>query len=326
VRWYISLLAVIAVVLGGLVAVPVRPAEASGNGLSLLPDLGLPDQFGFAVADVDQVRGKLAAATGTQFTPVRSSTATVVFPEAGQVKSIRLEQTRSVRGGPFVELIEASPAIGPLAPDELYGTFYMSYSVKNIWVSSIKPLLAGLKLVAFKGDDFAFFRAKGGVLVRLIDEDLVPEGGVNQPQAPIDLGAPPAVAIAGCDQAGLRDQLGAAFGVAWRDPFPITLPYEFAADPGNTHLHDSTLFISQPGPPFLALEANLHAPPEYHCTPTETPVHLDFLVEDVDASGAQASAAGFPWIARVPGLTSFHGGDGVYFEIAHVSFLEAVLG
>lgn len=317
-----------------LALVALLPGQAAAKQLTHsgttsfgIPGLGLPDHFGFAVADVHAVRGKLAAATGTQFSPVTTSTKNVLFVSPPQLKQIHLKQTRSVRGGPFIEIVQASQALGPWAANASSATFFLSYAVDHVLLSSVKLAQAGMTPVALSGDDFAFWKGSGGVLVRLIDKDLVPAtGGVNQSQAPIDLGAPAAVAIAPCNQAALKAQLGTALSLDWRAPFAVTLPYEYAADPGVTHVHDTTLDISVLGPPFVTLDEALHAPQEYWCTPTTTPVHIIFLAANVPVAAQQVLDAGMPWIARAPGLTSFHGTQGVFIEVVDASFLSAVIG
>jgi hypothetical protein len=313
-------LAALAVMSTALLA--AAPSTASATPSLAVAELGLPDSVGYAVNDASAVRKQLAAATGNQFTPLTTSIAPVVLPQSGDLKLIKLTETHTVRGGPFLEIVQASSKIGPWAADAGHSSFFLSYAVDSVPLSGIGLHRAGLELLASNPGKFAFWRGKGGVLIRLIDKRLAPQSGVSQPQAPLDLGPVTVPTIVPCDPAGVLTQLSAALpGIDWRAPALYPLPFEFSD--GTSRLIEENVNATVQGPPLLTIESPAITLPEYNCTATTPHVHIVWLVADVPAAAAQVEAAGMPWMSRVPGLVSLHRGTGgIFVEIADGGFLS----
>lgn len=297
----------------------VTPAAASWQP----PPLGIPDTLGHAVGDINANRSQLAAATGSQFAPVTTSTANVLLPATGQVKKVTLKRTRTTRGGPVTELVQASPAIGPWAATTTTAIPYLSYRVDSVAVSSYPLLAAGFAPVAVSGLDFAIWKSPEGLYVQVIDEDLVPAPtGTNVPQAPIDLGPPADITISPCDTTALRDRMANGLGVAFRPQFQVTLPWVYA-DGSHPPLLTPTIDATVDGGPLLVIETPIHAPSSFGCTATYTPQHLVYATGNPPAGRQQLLNAGLPWVAEVPGIASFHKTPGgVFIEVVDDAFFE----
>jgi len=279
----------------------------------------LPHTLGYAVTDVDSARAQLAAATGTEFAPVMRTTETVAFPALRTTQAVTFDQTRSVRGLTNVELVEAAPALGPFAAGR-FAIPYVAYYVDSLSTAARPLAAAGMRLVA-STKKWTFWEGREGVLIKLV-EGTPPVGGINTPQAPIDLGPPPSLVWAPCDPVAFRTQLAAALGFEWRPQFLWTADWQLSD--GTTHTLTAVNDISYPGPPFLTLETPHHATAEYGCD-THRHLHPVYVADDVIAAEAQMLNAGMPSIARVTGAVAYHLTDtGIFVEVAHRSFLEVI--
>lgn len=304
------------------------PHEAVGHsqseamrilGLDQSAAEALPQTVGYAVTDVDSARAQLAAATGTEFAPVRRTTETVSFLKLRTTRTVAFDESRSVRGLTNVELVEADPALGPFAAGR-FAIPYIAYYVENLNTAGRRLAAAGMTLVATT-KKWTYWEGHEGVLVKLV-QGQPPVGGINSPQAPIDLGPPPSLVWSPCDPVSLRTQLGAALGFDWRPQFLWTADWQLSD--GQTHTLTAINDISYPGPPFLAIETPHHATAEYGCN-THRHLHPVYTTADVMAAEAQMLSAGMPSIARVPGAVAYHLTDtGIFVEVAHSSFLDVV--
>lgn len=280
-----------------------------------------PDDLGHAVTDVDAARAQLAAATGTTFGPTTRSTEYVWLTDREQLQRITLRRTVSARGGPFLELVQASPAIGPWAARSDRAVPFLSYSVDDVSAASRVLAAAGMTPLAI-AHDFVYLRGTGGQFIRLIDRTAMPARGTNEEGTTVDLGPPVAAGLYPCDVAALKRQLAAATGITWREPQSFTLPWELSD--GTTRVVSTTATISQTGEPFVNLETPHGFPLEDSCTATHTPEYLVFVADDVSAAEAQLAAAGMRFVARVPTLIgAYRGTGGVSVQVVSPAFVPA---
>lgn len=279
-------------------------ATMSGSGS--LSALGAPDHIGYAVDDLDAVKSQFAAATGTQFGPVVTSTAQVDLPGHDSV-TVQFRRTFSVRGAPFVEFVEASPAIGPWSASPSHSSHFISYAVDDVAAAGVVLEQAGMTQAAVSGQSFAIWVGAEDILVKLVDNDLVPEvGGVNESQAAIDLGPLVATSHAACDIGAVRTQLSNALGVSWKLPLTAVLVGDYAGR-GILPIIAQQLSVSREGPPHLVLEK---------VTPHDEPFtcgrpHLHLSVPNVHAAADQMAQAGMRRVLTVvPDIAAVYEGEG----------------
>lgn len=283
--------------------------------------LGAPDHVGYSVHDIIAVSEQNATATGTEFGPVKTSTFSVTFPEKETTQQVRLKQRYSVRSEPFLELTEASPTIGPFMADPNRSTSFLSYAVDDVAAQEQPLAEAGMTLVAVSDQNFAFWRGVGGLLVKLVDDELVPdESGVNHPQAPTDLGPVAAAVFVPCDLNAAQTQLSAALGINWRPPLTMPLPVDYGD--GHPRIVNFVAIFSRAGPPYLILE---EATPDPHPWSCGEP-HLTFAVDDVPGAGQQMRTAGMHHVVSVePGIADYSEGLGaIVLEGANRTAFDAV--
>jgi hypothetical protein len=294
--------------------------------LLALPAVGLatgpvPDHISYAVDDVDAVKAQLQAATGNRFSPVTTSVVTATLAGQATPQTITLQRATSVRGRPVIELVEASPRIGPWGAGSDRSSFATAYVVTSLADAGARMRTAGMTPVA-SGAGFSYSRGIGGVLAKLVDRRL-PAGSANQPTAQIDLGPVTSATLGPCDQPGLKDQLSAALGIDWR--LPLLLPLPWVMPDGTLRPQVLRADASQNGSPFVTLEGPPDVPPEYVCTATSTPIHMVFFTGDVPAAEQQLAAAGMSHVATVPLAISFYRGrGGIFVQAVHSSF--AIVG
>jgi len=224
-----------------------------------------------------------------------------------------------------MEFVQASPAIGPWEASADRALPYLSYSVADVDDAATSLEQAGLKLAARAGNSFAYYRASGGVLVRVISRHLMPAGpGSNKAQAPIDLGPPAADALYPCDISRAHEALSRALGIEWRLPQLFALPWQLAD--GSIVVRAATATISQQRAPFIATEAPHGFPGEDSCSVSYTPHYLVFATPNVAAADAQMKAAGMRFIARsivddVAIISAYRGAGGVSLEAVSPIFV-----
>lgn len=300
-----------------LVLIALAPATAGAQ----IPDLsgpGTPDHIGHAVHDFEGVRSQLASATGTQFGPTRTTTSLVLLEGQALPRLVTLTSSWSRRGEPFVEIVKATPAIGPWEASETASTTFMSYVVDDAMFVGARLALAGFRLVAV-GDGFTFWRSDGGVLVRLIASSAAPSAGTHEPQAAIDFGAPKALAFFPC-AGDVRKRLTDGLGIEFHPS--VTVPSEREYSDGTERTDVVThVGISTRGTPFVTVDDNgdsHEAPLEPQCTPTRTPTYQVFSTPDQVAAEAQLRAAGMQFVQRQPGIeTEFKGKGGIILLAVH---------
>jgi hypothetical protein len=263
--------------------------------------LGVPDHIGYAVADLSATSGQLSAATGTQFSAAKTATVSVYLTGERKARKIALTTRTSLRGGPILELVQATPAVGPWAASAGHSSSYMSFAVENMLTASWPLVQAGFHLAAM-GPDFSFWSSDSGVLIRLISASAAPVAGEHTSQAAIDLGAPAAFVYFPC-HGSVAPQLAAVLGIEFRAPATFTFPWLFSD--GTTPLISGTADISRPVGPYLVSETNQGAdgahgaPLEERCAETPAMTLMAFVAQDVAAAEAQVATAGLAFVGHV---------------------------
>lgn len=272
----------------------------------------VPQHIGFLVADIDSAAAELASGLGTRFAPASVTTVSVTMAGETKPRSVVLRRTHSVDGSPVLTFEQASPAIGPWAAG---GSAFLSYAAPDLDAAGKHLAGSGFTLVA-ESDDFTFWRGVGGVLVRLIDPASLAAPG------PVDasgLGSIRSFTLVACDVDGLKRQLTDAFGIRWKMPMPVPLPWQYADGVVRPLVHE--VHSSAKRSPHLSIETPDPDPIAQQCTPTSTPVHLVYFTSDVSAAEHRLAASGMTFIARVPFMaTYFRSATGLYIEVGSTSF------
>lgn len=184
--------------------------------LSQVQNLGSLKAATFVVDDIDSVIAQWTAATGTEFSPV-TTTEQIVFFLSGGPKRVTLKSAYSVRGEPFLEIVESDTPLGPWAPQVGPGgaTSHLVFSAHS--VHQVDQLLsnANFTKIAFCGNDFAFFKGENGLLVKVINENLLPSAETNSPAAPIDFGTIRHIDLAVSKFEELKTQINLLNGSTW---------------------------------------------------------------------------------------------------------------
>lgn len=217
------------------------------------------------VPDLDAIIIQWALGTGTEFGPISEHTWEVLVD--GNWREVSLRHAYSVRGSPFLELVEANPPIGPWAPQTDVGSApgFLVYAVDSVCQVGAKLEANGLELVARSSTgrksphtdtEFAIYRGLNGILVELITYSLVPTGGgVNVSPVPFDLGPIVHTDIAVQDQEAASIQLANALTVDWL-AFPANnVPFVF---PDGVHFVDTNVLASTTVP---VIELEFVTPP-----------------------------------------------------------------
>src|SRR5262249_52493047 len=158
-------------------------------------------------------------------------------------------------------------------------------AVGDVAAAGARLRLAGMAPVAASGSAFAFFRTSGGVLVRVIDDHLVPPSRVNQSPAAIDLGPVGVVTYYPCDPASLKRGLASVVGSDWRPTQQFTLPYVYPD--GTSQAFDITVDATVAGAPFVSIESPIHTHEQGSCSASRTPLHLVYFADDVVSAAQQ---------------------------------------
>jgi len=291
-----------------------RPAHA-GEHAQLAP-LGQPDHFGYVVADVDAAQDQLAQATGSSFVTSEQTVEVRQLAGSHRPSQVTLKQAVSAREtGPATELVQATPAVGPWSVDSRAHLF-LSYTVDETTEYAATLERAGLWLVA-ESDEFAFWRGAGGVTVRLTEDP--PVGGPQTPTAPMDFGAPVAVALFTVNLPVVAEQLTRALGITWREPQEFTMTWQLSD--GSVRVVTATSTISQEGDPYISLESPHGFPGEEDCSADYSLPYLVYAVVDVPGADAQMEAAGLRFVARVPTVVAAYRSEGVPVEAASQALL-----
>jgi hypothetical protein len=306
-----------------LFALAVFAPSASATWAS--EPLGTPDQFGYAVADIAAARTQVAAGTGTQFGPVVTQTKYVYVKNEQFPTKVTLKTSVSLRGTPHVELVQASPAVGPWAASASESIGFMTFAVESLPAAGVTLRDNGFVLEA-REVGFAYWKGESGVRIKLVRSDLAPSSSAQTSQAPIDFGAPAALSIYPC-AGDLSAKLASTLGITFRPTQTVTLPYEYSD--GTGALLNSAVNISTPGQPFLAVEYSLDggaahsAPLEPACSADKAQTTLVFT-GDVIGGDAQLASAGLQFVTRVavPGLLAeYRTTGGIFVAIANPVFM-----
>jgi len=256
-------------------------------------DLGPLQVASVVVNDLEAAVAQWSAGTGTEFSPITTNDY-IVFLSDGGPKHVTIKSAYSIYSNPFLELIEVTPAIGPWAPQTGPGSTvgYQVYAVSNIHQVDATMVNAGLTKVAFSGNKFAFYQAANGLLVKVINQNLLPPtGGVNTPQAPIDIGPIKHADMAIVDSETLKQQFGTLLSINW-SVFQFTnTPMTF---PEGTELVDVDVVVSDKIP---QIQFEKITPPlgVFASSPTSYTFHPAYVVPagTMDAVRAQMESAGF---------------------------------
>lgn len=245
------------------------------------------------VSDIEAAVAKWSAGTGTLFRPI-TTTKQIVFLSDGKPTQVTIKSTYSVYSYPFLELVEANPPVGPWAPqpDPSLGVGYQVYAVSNIHQADSKMQDAGLQKVAFSGNQFAFYKAANGLLIKVINKKLLPPaGGENISQAPIDLGPIVHTDLAIRDQDTLKEQLSQLFSIHWAD---FEFPDNRMTFPEGDRLVDVKVAVSDQLP---QIQLEKITPPLgiFYSTLTSYNFHPAYVVPagTSEAIRTQMEAAGF---------------------------------
>jgi len=186
------------------------------NGPPLV-SLGNLQMTSIVVNDLGAAVAQWSAGTGSQFYNITTTSYIVFLPDQTPIK-VTLQSATTVHSNPILELVKATPAVGPWAPQTGPGGApgHLVYVVPNVHQVDFTMQNSGLTRVAFSGNNFAFYQADNGVLVKVITQDLLPPvGGVNVPQAPFDLGAIVHVDISVQEFYPLKAQFSKLFSLNW---------------------------------------------------------------------------------------------------------------
>lgn len=256
-------------------------------------NLGSLQASSLVVSDLEAAIAKYSAGTGTLFSPITTTSQVVFLSEGGPVH-VTLKSAYSVYSNPFLELVEANPPVGPWAPqtDPTLGAGYQVFAVQNVHQVDATMQAAGLTKVASSGNKFAFFKAANNLLIKVINQDLLPPtGGVNIPQAPIDIGPVVHTDLAVRDQDTLKAQFGQLFSLNWTDFNFASTPMTF---PQGDLLIDVSVAVSD-AEPQIQLEKITPPLTVFKSSFTTYNFHPAYVVPGgtMDAVRAQMEAAGF---------------------------------
>lgn len=255
--------------------------------------VGPLNHAGIVVTDLDLAVTQWQSGTGNQFRSIQTNTYKVRLSEECEEQEVTLRSSFSNLNNPFLELVQATPAIGPWAPAEDNGKApgYQGYAVYNIKSVGHTLKSAGFKLVAKSGSKFAFYRGLNGVLIKLVRADLVPPSAeTNNPQALIVFGAIDHPNIVVYDYEKVKNQLAQALSLTWFEPdfnFPATpflyagigiVPTDIRFTPSNT---SPVIFIGDAKPhlgPFAASPTTSGFRIVYNAPAGSVPLYRDQLI------------------------------------------------
>lgn len=295
------------------------------KNLQASPQVGALAIAGVIVPDLEAAMSQWSAGTGTQFGSIIEQTSEVLLPN-GNWQTVQLRSAFSKRNAPFLELIEATPAIGPWAPQTDIGSApgYLGYAVDNINKAAAILRASGMQRVARSDSDFSFYQGANGVLIKLVDKSFLPAAGTNIPQAPIDLGSISHTDIAVQDIVTVRNQLTQALNTTWTNFYFPNNPFIFE---DGVHYTDAYVSASNTTP---VIELEDIKPPLgiFASTDTTYNFHVSYTVPagTVPAIDAQMQNAGFTLVtsAVIPGfgliLAYYENSDKVSIEVVDEQF------
>ena len=138
-------------------------------------------EVGYTVANLSQAMTQLSNTMGLQWGPVQGETLNIRFA-SGKVAPVNLTATGSMQGPPYVELVQAVPAVYPWNATATSSPSHFGYAVHNLAAASDALVAAGfprIATVAVPGQDaaiFAYHRGPGGMTIELIDAAFAPPG------------------------------------------------------------------------------------------------------------------------------------------------------
>lgn len=243
--------------------------------LAAAPVLGSPDIIEISVQHLDDVQEQMREGLGISWGPQQTSVAHVQI--GSTIQDVSITRVYSVSSTPYVELIQATPQIGPWAPfnDEfgLRPRSIAAWRIHSADFNDSKNVIAnsGMTKTA-ESADFVYYETAAGIQFQLIRDNLAPDpdnGIANTPPAgKIDFGGmsymsiplkpnplAPGFAVPNED-AILRRQITAASngGIKWDLIIPIYLylPYIKDSDPSNpVYLNNPFLRYTCNSKPYL---------------------------------------------------------------------------
>lgn len=266
--------------------------------------LGSPDIIEISVKHLNEVQAQLRDGLGISWGPQQTSFSIVKVGD--DLHEVQLKRVYSVSSHPYIELIQATPQIGPWAPfNDEFGERPKSSMVWRVEPGEYARVkhqmdISGMTRTAV-GLNFAYYESAEGVQLEIIRGILAPDPQNGVPNTPpagkIDFGAmsyisiplvpdpvDPANAIPH-DDTVLKNHISAATGggITWDINVPVYffIPYIRDADPTNPVFLDN---------PYL----------RYSCNPTP---FINFLVINplVSPWGATAHSTTFSHAWVPPG-------------------------
>lgn len=320
-------------------------------------DLDVPTITTLSVADLDAVKAQMSAAHGIEWRDEIEETKNIVLQGLGNVE-ISFKRVFSKSGAPFIELIEATPAIGPWQATANTPSIYYGYRVNNIHKHKAKLLSAGFHKVAKSQGEFVIYEGLAGTRIALMRSDLAPsEAEAYTPTVTYNLGLPyrigysvhPTLRIA------LKKQWRKATGLSWlEDGFFESVPYFFTEASGaavagiyaldtSTVTSAETLNSAADAPCRFVLESTPFNLPACDCNPCSNPCGFEpwnatpfrslnhpcaWAVDGSLVNGviSQWEGAGLVKMMSLdigighPIVTYYRGIGGIYFELVDLSF------
>lgn len=256
--------------------------------------LGSLQVSGLVVSNLEDSMNKWSAGTGTEFGPIIERTYNVALPGNAH-QHVTVRSAFSVRGNPFLELVQVDNPIGPWAPqpDPSFVPGYIGYVVKDIKEAGDMLAAAGMVEIANSGNKFTFYQGVNGIIIKLIKEDVLPSSpGDNTPQADMDFGPIVHTDVSVSLIEGVKTQLGSVLGITWNDVFFPGTPWTYYPEGvvlGDVHVAAS---IEEPE---IELENITPGYEVFGVSPTVYNWHVAYRVPTgtIPAAMAQMEAAGF---------------------------------
>jgi len=233
--------------------------------------LGAADIIEISVQHLPEVQEQLSKAVGVSWGPTTTEATQVLVN--GKKQLVILSRTYSVSSNPYIELIQATPQIGPWAPfnDSVVGESPRASMVWRVSDGDFPKVMqqmadAGLENTA-TGFDFAYFETVAGVQLEVIRASAAPDPANGRPNTPpvgsFDFGPMQQIAICtrpgpltllantptvGRDDFDLRHAISNATGqgTTWdlNVPFMEFAPYIVAGQPDFTFVANPSLVFS----------------------------------------------------------------------------------
>jgi hypothetical protein len=248
---------------------------------------------GYIVPNITLTKNMLELGTGNQFGPVIAVSTKVKLPNMGQM-TVTMKRCFSIYDNPFFELVEVDPSLDSLVSPGVSVPGYLGYVVDDVKKAGKTLENAAFIQVARAQDySFAYYRGINGVLIKLVISELVPaRGGINIPQAPINLGPVKHVDLAILQFEACKTQLSNALSITWQPDFiSAGTPFLF---PEGVFLTNASLVASNT-PIEIELEYVLPSLGIFNCSDSVPVFHVSYSAKNgtMNAVNSQMLAAGY---------------------------------